>query len=66
MYAFSKVKNYSCNWDAALHSGAVYPTFERGELNLDFSITSAYEEQIVPLVESGVATSLFSYVLNEL
>jgi len=34
---------------------------ERGEINLDYQTTSAYQTQVVPLVESGVAIPLMSY-----
>lgn len=43
-----------------MNRGAIYPSFERGELNLDFSATAAYRVQIVPMVESGIAVPLFS------
>lgn len=43
-----------------MNRGLVQASFERGELNLDFSATAAYLQQVVPLVESGDATPLFS------
>jgi tripartite-type tricarboxylate transporter receptor subunit TctC len=40
--------------------GDVYPSFQRGEVNVDFSINNAYKEQVLPLVEQGLAVPLFT------
>ena len=38
---------------------------ERGEINLDYQTTSAYNTQVVPLVEEGKAVPLFSFGILE-
>lgn len=43
-----------------MNRSAVYPALERGELNLDFSATTSYREQIVPMVEAGTVVPLFT------
>jgi tripartite-type tricarboxylate transporter receptor subunit TctC len=43
-----------------LGRGEVYPIFQRGEVNLDFSVNNAFEEQVVPLVKEGIAVPLFT------
>jgi tripartite-type tricarboxylate transporter receptor subunit TctC len=43
-----------------MNRGDVYPAFQRGEINVDFSINNAYKEQILPLVEQGSAVPLFT------
>lgn len=35
--------------------------FERGDLNIDYQSTLAYEENVVPLVESGKAVPIFTF-----
>lgn len=35
--------------------------FERGEANIDFQATAAYRKNVLPLVESGKAVSLFTW-----
>ena len=37
-----------------------YPAFERGEVNLDFSINNAFQENVMPMVEQGIAVPLFT------
>lgn len=43
-----------------MNRGDVYAAFERGEFNINFDTITAYEAQVVPLVEEGLAVPLFS------
>jgi tripartite-type tricarboxylate transporter receptor subunit TctC len=43
-----------------MNRGDVYPAFQRGEVNIDFSINNAFKEQVKPLVDQGVAVPLFT------
>ena len=43
-----------------MNRGDVYPAFQRGEVNLDFSINNAFNEQVQPLVEEGTAVPLMT------
>jgi len=43
-----------------MNRGDVYPAFQRGEVNLDFSINNAFMEQVQPLVEEGTAVPLMT------
>jgi tripartite-type tricarboxylate transporter receptor subunit TctC len=44
-----------------LNRGDARPSFERGEFNLNFDSIAAYQAQVRPLIESGVAVPLFSF-----
>lgn len=44
-----------------LNRGDARPSFERGEFNLNFDSTPAYQSYVVPMVESGLAVPLFSF-----
>jgi hypothetical protein len=44
-----------------LNRGDARPSFERGEFNLNFDSTAAYQVQVRPMVESGVAVPLFTF-----
>lgn len=43
-----------------MNRGDIYPGFERGEFTLSFDANAAFQEQIVPLVEEGLAVPLFT------
>jgi tripartite-type tricarboxylate transporter receptor subunit TctC len=43
-----------------MNRGDVYPAFQRGEVNLDFSINNAFAEQVQPLVDEGTAIPLMT------
>jgi tripartite-type tricarboxylate transporter receptor subunit TctC len=43
-----------------LNRGDVRPAFERGEFNINFDTTAAYQVQTVPLVQAGTAVPLFT------
>lgn len=43
-----------------LNRGDARPSFERGEFNLNFDSTAAYQVQVLPMVQSGVAVPLFT------
>jgi tripartite-type tricarboxylate transporter receptor subunit TctC len=43
-----------------MNRGDVYPAFQRGEVNLDFSINNAFNEQVQPLVDEGTAVPIMT------
>lgn len=43
-----------------MNRGDVYAAFDRGEFNINFDTITAYEQQVVPMVEQGIAVPLFS------
>lgn len=43
-----------------MNRGDVYPAFQRGEVNIDFSINNAFKQQVQPMVDQGVAVPLFT------
>lgn len=43
-----------------MNRGDVYAAFDRGEFNINFDTITAYEAQVVPMVEQGTAVPLFT------
>ena len=43
-----------------MNRGDVYSSFERGEFNINFDTITAFETQVMPMVEQGIAVPLFS------
>lgn len=43
-----------------MNRGDVYAAFDRGEFNINFDTITAYEQQVVPMVEQGTAVPLFT------
>jgi tripartite-type tricarboxylate transporter receptor subunit TctC len=43
-----------------MNRGDVYAAFDRGEFNINFDTITAYEAQVVPMVEEGTAVPLFT------
>ena len=43
-----------------INRGDAFPSFMRGEFNLDFAINNSFTEQVQPLVEAGEAVPLFT------
>ena len=43
-----------------MNRGDIYSAFERGEFNINFDTVTAYEAQVVPMVEEGTAVPLFT------
>lgn len=48
-----------------MNRGELYPGFQRGEFTLGFDANAAYQEQIAPLVEEGLAVPLFTLGYND-
>lgn len=43
-----------------MNRGDVYAAFDRGEFNINFDTITAYEVQVMPMVEQGIAVPLFT------
>ncbi len=43
-----------------MNRGDVYAAFDRGEFNINFDTITAYEAQVMPMVDAGTAVPLFS------
>lgn len=43
-----------------MNRGDVHPAFERGEFNINFDTVTTYEENVMPMVEQGIAVPLFT------
>lgn len=48
-----------------MNRGEIYPGFQRGEFTVSFDANAGYQEQIVPLVEQGLAVPLFTLGYND-